>query len=248
MGKPMSFLRNLFDGATFPAVRCLNLSAEQQWERIAAGYCCRCFPGIPVCHPSISSSLLFSGWAFLFGPFYYLFTGMWRKALVLGFLTLLSLFIPLGTASDAVALFAILSVEYAWPALALKVLGLVGIVLFCSGCRELALGITLMFGIVFFQASFAVRPLLLDNVSAFVWLGSSTVWLTLLQLGFFSLFARHEFWLLLVLLVGIGFWLLGLPPVTLPDMLPSALLSMLAGCMGVYDRYRFRVLKETFWW
>lgn len=248
MGKPMSLLKSITDWLTFPVDRRFDLSPEQRWERIASGHCSRCFPGIPVCHPSISASLLFSGWAFLFGPFYYLLTGMWRKGLTLGSLYFLSVFIPLGTTSDAVALFSILSEEYIWPSLALEILGLAGIVLFCSGYRELALGIALVFGMVFFYVSMTVRPLQIDTLSAFVWLSSSTIWLALLRLGFFSLFARREMWLLLIILAGIGFWRLGLPPATLPDMLPSAFLSMLAGSMGVYDRYRSRILKETFWW
>lgn len=220
---------------------------DRLFSLIAASVCLSRTFGVPNFSPHIRATTLFNFWAFLLGPLYYLFTGMWRKAIVIALLMVPIRFF-FYVDNDNAPLRHFLSEEYGLFTLAVEILCIVFVLLYCLGRRFSAFLAATAFLGVFIFGEIHLGYLNLGISSAFAWFNSRFVWEALCSVGFFSLLARRPVDSACTLLVGLAFWQAGLPITTLPPEILPALLAVLCGMMATYDRYRLRVLHKTFWW
>ncbi|MEG2004973.1 MAG: zinc-ribbon domain-containing protein [Bilophila sp.] len=214
---------------------------------IAASVCTSQRFGIARFKPPIRATTLFSAWAFLFGPLYFLCVGLWRKSLTLALL-MAGTRLPLLMDSDTRQLLSFLNDAYGLFSVALNFLSVLFTLLFCLGHRFLASLVALVFVFVFIDGEMRLEHLDLGISSAFVWFNSGCVWESVCALGFFCLLDRRLVGTVCSLLSGLLLWQAGLPIATLPPVILPALLTVLCGMMATYDRYRTRVLHQTFWW
>lgn len=220
---------------------------DRPFSLIATSVCLSRTLGIPRFNPPIRATTLFSIWAFLLGPIYYLFAGMWRKAIVVAVLM-----VPIRFSfyfdNDNAQLLHFLSEEYGLFTLALEILSIIFALLYCLGRRFSAfLAATAFLGLFVF-GEVHLDYLNLGVGSAFTWLNSRFVWEALCTVGVFSLLSRSPVSSACTLLIGLSFWQAGLPIATLPPVVLPVLLAVFCGMMATYDRYRARVLRKKFWW
>ena len=205
------------------------------------------FLGIPLYPSSLNCSLLFNPWAWLFGPFYYLFRGMWRKALSLLPLALCCQIVPLFHADDAV-LRDILAEEYAVPYLSLMALSILFSLFYCMGRTVLAAATAVVVVALFMGGPYIVDPLDLGGFSAFAWLCSGPIWFAIGRVCLFSLLGRN--WIVAAVLLAMcgGLLVTGMPIGFSCWEIPQLVFPVWCGMMGTWDRYRSRHLKQKFWW
>lgn len=205
------------------------------------------FLGVPFVHPPLSSPALFNPWAYLFGPFYFFAVGLWRKGLVL--LTAgVFVFVPTLAPTEVTPLASILHEAYApFPEL-LQAIALLFVILWCRGHRWIAAITGLSLVAVFVGGAVHVPGLRFDYANAYEWLTAPILWKALMQVEIFSLLAQRPVAALVFLLLGGGFWYLGLPLHLFLYTLPSILYPVFCGMMANYDLYRHKALREVFWW
>lgn len=217
-------------------------------------------PGIPLFAPSAragcgAGGVCFNAWAYLFGPLYYLFRGMWRKALTLCLLFFVivglpGLFCGLWAETDGSgALREILDETYAWPGLVLSVLS----VLFplCVGLgRKVWAGLAAFaIAAVFLWGERNCPFLDLGAFSGFVWANAPSVWQALTGAGLFCLFARRFAACAAFIVAALVLWGAGLP-FAFPDLplIPEIFFHLLCGMSAARDLWRHRERGERFWW
>lgn len=194
------------------------------------------FLGLPSFIPPIPEPDLFNPLAYLFGSIYYLYKGIWRKALLL-----LALNIP-----NIFQSFPIIHP----PTTSLEILSslclVLGNVILCIAIflqyTEIIIGlIALLIPIFIYYCFLSIN----NNVSV---IATISFWSTLTSLFIFFLLRKKNKQLVLILLVGIIGWMLGISPQTLSWSFFAVLPYTIAGIMGKYDIYRSKVLHETFYW
>lgn len=198
----------------------------------------------------------FNGWAYVFGGFYYLCTGMWRKALLLGGLWLAwiagsiacSRLFPAFADGESVLHETVLEGYFGLGWL-LACLAFLFPLLVGLRRNVLACLVFLSFPVLVFMGELHGPFLDFGAFSALVWLASFSAW-TGMGTAFFVLCASRRFTaaLGLGLLMFFAFWG-GLP---LPELFwfdfPGKLVNVLCGVAASRDLYRSRQLKERFWW
>ena len=205
------------------------------------------FLGIPFFSPSIRATRLFNVWAYLLGPFYYFFRGMWRKGLALTGLGLLC-YLPLFLPTDSYYLRQLLVEEYAPFYTGLNVLSLLFVMLLCSGHGFTASLAAFVFFVCFGMGEMTAPILDLGYSSAFSWLHASIFWTALFRVALFYLLGRRALAFILSCCVGgcaFIFALPGLPPLQHVGLLAY---PIWCGMMATYDFYRHKELSERFWW
>lgn len=217
-------------------------------------------PGIPLFAASApacrgAAGVCFNAWAYLLGPLYYLFRGMWRKALSLCLFFCVTVIVPgmacgmWAEADGSGALREILDETYAEPGLVLAVLG----VLFplCVGLgRTVWAGLTAVaLAAVFLWGERTCLFLDLGAFSGFVWANAPFVWQALTGAGLFCLLARRFAACLAVAGAALGLWGVGFPFSFLDlPLIPEMLFHLLCGMSAARDLWRHRESGARFWW
>ena len=229
-----------------PKPTAFRLGQPRGFRELESSSYTRSILGIPYFAPAIRPTILFNPWAYLFGPFYFLFRGMWRKGLSLAAVWILcqipSLFQEHGPLQRA------LIEEYAIPHLILMILSSLFTLLFCMGYRLPAGFVAVLFVAVLAGSHLFIVPLDMDNVSAFVWLNTGLLWTALGRVFLFSLLGKNLCMTLAIGGLGLGLYCWGLPSSIAVNDLPALAYPVLCGMMGTYDLYRAKRLKKTFWW
>lgn len=224
-------------------------SAPQQarFDAVASGVLAGRFFGVPFFKPPVAPAALFNVWAYLFGPLFFLFAGLWRKGLVLLGIGAL-LYAPGLLPTDVSALASILAEEYGPYHQALRGLALLLVALACLGRNVFAVLAALLFAAVFIFGALDSRYLDLGFTSAYVWLNAGVIWKALFQLAVFALLGVRWGLLLAVPVAAVAFLYIGLP-VDLPlHFFPAAAFPVFCGMMATFDLYRSDILGERFWW
>lgn len=229
---------------TSPAPR-----GDSRFDTIARSVLIRRFFGVPFFRPAVSPALLFDSWAFLFGPLPFLFSGMWRKGLVL-LLAGLFLYAPLFLPTDTSALTAAFTEAYTpYPQL---LAGLSLLLVLCAGSGRLPAALLTISAIsaVFLYGLLHVEHLYLGerHGMAYVWLCTAPVWKSLFQLLVLGALGLRPILLLATTLAAAGLFLLGIPLNIPVASLPAAAFPVFCAMMATYDRFRRNVRGETFWW
>lgn len=220
---------------------------DRRFAAIAAGVLTGRFFGVPFFNPPVSPTVLFNVWAYLLGPFFFLFAGLWRKGLILLVVGAL-LYAPGLLPSDVSALVSILVEEYTPYHQALQGLALLLVAFACTGRSVLSLLVALLFMALFVYGALATRYLDLGIASAYVWLNAGIIWKALFQLCLFALLGSRWSVLAAALLAAGAFFSVGLP-VDLPlHVFPAAAFPVFCGMMATFDLYRKKLLGERFWW
>ena len=220
---------------------------DRRFAAIAAGVLTGRFFGVPFFNPPVNPTVLFNVWAYLLGPFFFLFAGLWRKGLILLVIGAL-LYAPGLLPSDVSALVSILVEEYTPYHQALQGLALLLVAFACTGRSVLSLLVALLFMALFVYGALATRYLDLGIASAYVWLNAGIIWKALFQLCLFALLGSRWIVLAAALLAAGAFFSVGLP-VDLPlHVFPAAAFPVFCGMMAAFDLYRKKLLGERFWW
>lgn len=194
------------------------------------------FLGLPSFTPPISDSTLFNPLSYLFGSIYYLYKGIWRKALILLALNTPTIFQPLPIILPLTTPLEIIS----------SICLVVGCFILCMMIflqyTEVIIGlIILLLPIFIYYCFFSIN----QHISI---IATISFWSTLTSLFIFFLLRKKNKQLVLILLIGIIGWMAGISPQTLLWSFFTVLPYTLAGIMSKYDVYRSKVLHETFYW
>ncbi len=188
---------------------------------------------------------LFSPWAFLFGPFWYLWRGLWRKALLLLPLWVVPALLP----DDGHALAGIAAGAQPGTEAAVYGTGLAFLLLLFSGRRVAALFTALvgLAGLLYGEIHF---PYLDFGVSsAFMWLAARQVWPLPAACALYYGLTRRPVGVLVSLAAVPALLQFGLPAegLCLP-LIADAAIRTLVGLSAVRDAFRREIRGETFWW
>lgn len=211
--------------------------------------------GIPFFEPPIPVAHFFNIWAYVLGPLYYFFYRLWRKALTLVFIFLVSvfffeLFVSLaGLGEHSAALREILHETYVGPGFCLAVLSFVFPVFIALGRDFVAFLTASAFAAVFWWGEFRCPYLSFDDISGFVWFGAPYAWRALAGAGLFCLLARRIVMFLGLAALMLLLWYAGLPlSISIWPWLLEIFFHLLCGMTATWDVYRHRIRGERFWW
>lgn len=218
-------------------------------------------PGIPLFAAASTraccgaAGVCFNAWAYLLGPLYFLFRGMWRKALSLCLLFFVIVGVPglvcgiQAEADGSGALREILDETYAGPGLVLAVLGVL-VPLFVGLGRTVWAALTACALAAVFLWGERTCPFLdLGSFSGFVWANAPSVWQALTGAGLFCLLARRFAACLSFAAAALLLWGAGLPFSFLDlPLVPELFFHLLCGMSAARDLWRHRVQGRRFWW
>ncbi len=206
------------------------------------------FFGLPSFEPTLHDCHLFSVWAVFLGPFYYFFTGMWRKALLACLIFLLLMVIEQYLSLEAYALEAIIIETYPLSYFFLSLSSLLMILLLCKGYSLLPFLLALGISFFVFITHSSVPYLHIGVSSAFMWMVGGFIALVFVMLSFVHFLRRNYFLLTVCLLHLLFFSFAGVPYSFEWYRLPTLAFALFLGSQGIWDRYRHSVLGERFWW
>jgi len=188
---------------------------------------------------------LFSPWAFLFGPFWYLYRGLWRKALLL-----LPLWgVPALLPDDGYALAGMTAAAQPGVEAAVYATGFAFMLLLFSG-RHVAALFTALFGLAGLMYGEIHFPYLDVGVSsAFMWLAARRVWPVAAACAlYYGLMRRPVGFSAVLAAVPLLIWF-GLPVEGLcPPLIADAVIRTFVGLSAVRDAFRREIRGRTFWW
>lgn len=232
----------------------------------------RIFPGVPGSPDGwrmaeYRAARLTNPWAYVFGPFYFLCRGLWRKALTLMLLCLCLMLVP--QSAEELALERLLCDHYAsvlmyvlagpmsgasdfrlmiWGSLPFAALEL-GVVFALAGRRIAACLLLPLAFTVFAFWKVVVPGLDLGIAPSFNWIMAREIWPLVAGVCGYAALAGRARLLGGGLVLGAALYGLGLPVHGLslkPALLTFVYLTQ--GFMAELDLYRHRVLRLRFWW